>query len=121
MGNGLKVRSGGVIWHTQGSGKSYTMVMLAQLLAMEKSIPNPKIILVTDRVELDDQIYQTFDKYDKEVAQNKTGTPLMKKQKNTAQNLEELLTVIPLLFWTVLLYRFYLKGVHPFLMSMKDP
>ncbi len=77
LGNGLKVRSGGVIWHTQGSGKSYTMVMLAQLLAMEKSIPNPKIILVTDRVELDDQIYQTFDKCDKEVVQAKTGNDLV--------------------------------------------
>lgn len=70
-------RSGGVIWHTQGSGKSYTMVMLAQLLAMEKTIPNPKIILVTDRVELDDQIYQTFAKCDKEVVQAKTGNDLV--------------------------------------------
>lgn len=74
---GIMVRSGGVIWHTQGSGKSYTMVMLAQLLAMEKTIPNPKIILVTDRVELDDQIYQTFAKCDKEVVQAKTGNDLV--------------------------------------------
>lgn len=74
---GIMVRSGGVIWHTQGSGKSYTMVILAQLLAMEKTIPNPKIILVTDRVELDDQIYQTFAKCDKEVVQAKTGNDLV--------------------------------------------
>jgi len=46
-------RKGGVIWHTQGSGKSLTMVMLAQAIAMEKTIRNPKIILVTDRTDLD--------------------------------------------------------------------
>ena len=74
---GVMVRTGGVIWHTQGSGKSYTMVMLAQLLAMDKTILNPKIILVTDRVELDDQIYQTFAKCDKEVVQAKTGNDLV--------------------------------------------
>jgi len=44
-------RKGGVIWHTQGSGKSLTMVMLAQAIAMEKSIRNPKIVLVTDRTD----------------------------------------------------------------------
>lgn len=55
-------RKGGVIWHTQGSGKSLTMVMLAQALALDKSIKNPKIILVTDRVDLDDQITGTFRK-----------------------------------------------------------
>ena len=40
-------RMGGVIWHTQGSGKSLTMVMLAQAIALEKRIRNPKIVLVT--------------------------------------------------------------------------
>jgi type I restriction enzyme R subunit len=55
-------RKGGVIWHTQGSGKSLTMVMLAQAIAMNKSILNPKIILVTDRTDLDTQITETFQK-----------------------------------------------------------
>lgn len=55
-------RKGGVVWHTQGSGKSLTMVMLAQAIALEKSIKNPKIILVTDRIDLDDQITGTFRK-----------------------------------------------------------
>jgi type I restriction enzyme, R subunit len=55
-------RKGGVIWHTQGSGKSLTMVMLAQAIALEKSIRNPKIILVTDRTDLDTQITDTFRK-----------------------------------------------------------
>lgn len=53
---------GGVIWHTQGSGKSLTMVMLAQLIASHPEIKNPKIILVTDRIDLDDQITETFQK-----------------------------------------------------------
>ena len=53
---------GGVIWHTQGSGKSLTMVMLAQLIASHPKIKNPKIILVTDRIDLDDQITETFKK-----------------------------------------------------------
>lgn len=56
------LRTGGVIWHTQGSGKSLTMVMLAQLIATNPSIKNPKIILVTDRIDLDDQITETFKK-----------------------------------------------------------
>ncbi len=54
-------RKGGVIWHTQGSGKSLTMVMLAQAIAMEPSIRNPKIVLVTDRTDLDNQITVHFE------------------------------------------------------------
>ena len=50
-----------MIWHTQGSGKSLSMVMLAKSIALEKRIRESKIILVTDRVNLDEQIYKTFD------------------------------------------------------------
>ncbi len=53
-------RKGGVIWHTTGSGKSLTMVMLAKALTLEPSIPTPKVVLVTDRVDLDKQIRDTF-------------------------------------------------------------
>lgn len=53
-------RRGGVIWHTQGSGKSLTMVMLGRALALERSIANPRIIIVTDRDDLDKQIKDTF-------------------------------------------------------------
>lgn len=70
-------RKGGVIWHTQGSGKSLTMVMLAQAIAMEKSIRNPRIILVTDRVDLDDQITATFRKCGKFVENATTGNRLV--------------------------------------------
>lgn len=53
-------RKGGVIWHTQGSGKSLTMVMLARNLALDPEIRNPRIVLVTDRDDLDRQLGNTF-------------------------------------------------------------
>jgi type I restriction enzyme, R subunit len=53
-------RKGGVIWHTQGSGKSLTMVMLTRNLALEPGVPNPRIVLVTDRDDLDKQLGNTF-------------------------------------------------------------
>ncbi len=70
-------RKGGVIWHTQGSGKSLTMVMLAQAIAMEPSIRNPKIVLVTDRTDLDNQITNTFRKCGKFVENATTGQRLV--------------------------------------------
>jgi type I restriction enzyme R subunit len=70
-------RKGGVIWHTQGSGKSLTMVMLAQAIALEKSIRNPKIILVTDRTDLDSQITGTFRKCGMFVENATTGKRLV--------------------------------------------
>ena len=53
-------RTGGMIWHTQGSGKSLTMVMLARALVLDKGLVNPRIILVTDRDDLDKQLGDTF-------------------------------------------------------------
>jgi type I restriction enzyme R subunit len=70
-------RKGGVIWHTQGSGKSLTMVMLAQAIALDKTIRNPKIILVTDRTDLDRQISDTFRKCGKSIENASTGQRLV--------------------------------------------
>lgn len=70
-------RKGGVIWHTQGSGKSLTMVMLAQAIAMDTDIRNPKIVLVTDRTDLDNQITGTFRKCGKIVENATTGQRLV--------------------------------------------
>ncbi|WP_286198081.1 DEAD/DEAH box helicase family protein [Bacillus sp. ISL-34] len=56
-------RQSGVIWHTQGSGKSLTMVMLAKYILSELLEHSPKVVVVTDRVELDKQIYKTFQSY----------------------------------------------------------
>lgn len=75
-------RLGGVVWHTQGSGKSLTMVMLAQAIAMESSIQNPKIILVTDRTDLDSQITGTFRKCGIDVDNAKTGSQLVELLNN---------------------------------------
>jgi type I restriction enzyme, R subunit len=75
-------RAGGVVWHTQGSGKSLTMVMLAKAIAVEQSKAESrewddyKIILVTDRVDLDDQIFRTFKHCGIEPEQAATGKRL---------------------------------------------
>lgn len=69
-------RAGGVVWHTQGSGKSLTMVMLAEGIAME-ALDRYKIVLVTDRVDLDDQIYKTFQHCGGEPVQATTGRNLL--------------------------------------------
>lgn len=53
-------RQSGVIWHTQGSGKSLTMVMLARYILAELADVHPKVLVITDRIELDDQIHRTF-------------------------------------------------------------
>ena len=70
-------RRGGVIWHTQGSGKSLTMAMLAQAIILDKEIRNPKIILVTDRTDLDRQITGTFRKCQIRVENATTGSKLV--------------------------------------------
>jgi len=70
-------RPGGVVWHTQGSGKSLTMVMLAKSLAIHPDILNPSVILVTDRIDLDDQICGTFRACGLEPEQAKTGKDLV--------------------------------------------
>lgn len=51
---------GGVVWHTQGSGKSLTMLMLAGGLVRDPALANPTIVMVTDRNDLDDQLFGTF-------------------------------------------------------------
>lgn len=51
---------GGVVWHTQGSGKSLTMLMLAGTLVRAAEMANPTVVIVTDRNDLDDQLFDTF-------------------------------------------------------------
>ena len=69
-------RQGGVIWHTQGSGKSLTMVMLAKAISLEPEIVNPKVIIVTDRIDLDKQISDTFKSCGKIVKKATSGEDL---------------------------------------------
>lgn len=70
-------RPNGVIWHTQGSGKSLSMVMLAKSIAMESQIREPKIVLITDRVDLDEQIYRTFQNCQVPLKQAGSGSDLI--------------------------------------------
>lgn len=50
----------GVVWHTQGSGKSLTMAFYAGKIARDKSMNNPTIVVLTDRIDLDDQLFNIF-------------------------------------------------------------
>lgn len=50
----------GIIWHTQGSGKSFTMLMLSRRLITDNSLNNPTIVVLTDRNDLDNQLFGTF-------------------------------------------------------------
>jgi type I restriction enzyme R subunit len=75
-------RLGGVVWHTQGSGKSLTMVMLARAIALmmqdpESPFTDYRIVLVTDRVDLDEQIHRTFHHCGVELVQATTGADLI--------------------------------------------
>lgn len=73
-----QVRKGGVIWQTQGSGKSLTMVMLARNLAMNSEIKNPRIVLVTDRDDLDKQLRNTFVACSLDAQRASSGRDLLK-------------------------------------------
>jgi type I restriction enzyme R subunit len=75
-------RKGGVIWHTQGSGKSLTMVMLSKAIALDKSIVDPRVIIVTDRINLDKQIFKTFQNCGKNVKKARSGNDLIELLKD---------------------------------------
>ncbi len=70
-------RESGVIWHTQGSGKSLTMVMLAKYIFGTLKDRNPSIIVVTDRIELDKQIHETFNHTRLKAMKARTGKHLV--------------------------------------------
>ncbi len=58
--NEHNIRKGGVIWHTQGTGKSLTMIFIAKFLLESSNITDSRIIIITDRIELDEQIKHAF-------------------------------------------------------------
>jgi type I restriction enzyme R subunit len=76
---GITRRKGGLVWHTQGSGKSLTMVMFVKALIENPHISNPRVIIVTDRKDLDKQIKDTFKNCNlkKEVIQATSGQHLL--------------------------------------------
>ena len=76
-------REGGVIWHTTGSGKSFTMVFLSKALILHESLKACRIVVVTDRIDLESQLSRTFasggelsGKKDKEAALATSGKRL---------------------------------------------
>lgn len=76
-------REGGVIWHTTGSGKSFTMVFLSKALILHDSLKQCRLLVVTDRVDLESQLSKTFassgelaGKKDKEAAMATSGKRL---------------------------------------------
>lgn len=71
-------RQSGVIWHTQGSGKSLTMVMVAKYILSKLVKVHPRVIIVTDRIDLDKQINRTFNHTKLKAVRATRGTHLIK-------------------------------------------
>lgn len=77
----VKQREGGIIWHTQGSGKSLTMVWLAKWI--RENIADSRILVITDRDELDKQIEKVFKGVDEDLYRTKRGKDLIDKLNST--------------------------------------
>ncbi len=102
-------RRGGVVWHTQGSGKSLTMVFFVRQLQLAKALRNPTIVVVTDRNDLDDQLFKTFAGHSSAVR----GTP--QNAETVAEVREQLRVDIGgLVFTTIQRFRGE-DGTHPLL------
>ncbi|MBU1613038.1 HsdR family type I site-specific deoxyribonuclease, partial [Patescibacteria group bacterium] len=78
----IKRHEGGIIWNTQGSGKSLTMVWLAKWI--RENMTDARVLLLTDRVELDEQIERVFNGVDEKIHRAKNGKDLM-SQLNTKE------------------------------------
>ncbi len=73
----LNERNNGIIWHTQGSGKSLTMVWMAKWI--RENIANSRVLIITDRIELDEQIERVFLGIDEKIYRTKNGADLISK------------------------------------------
>jgi len=71
----VKNREGGIIWHTQGSGKSLTMVWLAKWI--REHIVEPRVVIITDRTDLDEQIEKVFKGVREDIYRTKSGADLV--------------------------------------------
>ena len=71
----VKRREGGIIWHTQGSGKSLTMVWLAKWI--RENVTNSRVLIITDRTELDEQIEKVFAGVNEQIYRTKSGADLV--------------------------------------------
>ena len=71
----VRRREGGIIWHTQGSGKSLTMVWLAKWI--REHVTGGRVLIITDRTELDDQIEKVFKGVSENIHRTKSGADLV--------------------------------------------
>lgn len=76
----VRHREGGIIWHTQGSGKSLIMVWLAKWL--RENVKDARVLIITDRDELDKQIEKIFKGVDEDIYRTKSGADLIEKLNN---------------------------------------
>ena len=82
----VRRREGGIIWHTQGSGKSLTMVWLAKWIRELKGVDG-RVLIVTDRTELDEQIEMVFQGVDEDIYRTKNGGDLAEVLRDPAKSL----------------------------------
>ncbi len=73
----VRKREGGIIWHTQGSGKSLTMVWLARWI--RENVRDARVLIITDRTELDEQIEKVFKGVNEDIYRTKSGQDLINK------------------------------------------
>ncbi len=73
----VQQREGGIIWHTQGSGKSLTMVWLAKWI--RENVPDARVLVITDRTELDEQIEKVFTGVNEQIYRSTSGADLIEK------------------------------------------
>lgn len=78
----IKRREGGIIWHTQGSGKSLTMVWLTKWI--REYSPNARVLVITDREELDEQIEKVYKGVQENIYRTQNGKDLLQKLNATA-------------------------------------
>jgi type I restriction enzyme R subunit len=100
-------REGGIIWHTQGSGKSIVMVLLAKWVLENK--PNARVVIVTDRDELDKQIEGVFIAVGHPIARTSSGRDLMTQLEQATPRL-----------LCSLVHKFGKKGVEDFEQFIKE-
>ncbi|MGF6230990.1 type I restriction enzyme R subunit [Inquilinus ginsengisoli] len=77
----VRRREGGIIWHTQGSGKSLTMVWLTKWI--REHVKDARVLIITDRTELDEQIEKVFKGVNEEIVRTKSGADLIAKLNDT--------------------------------------
>ncbi|MDY6822495.1 MAG: type I restriction endonuclease subunit R [Thermodesulfobacteriota bacterium] len=71
----VKARRGGIVWHTQGSGKSLIMVWLAKWI--REHVPGGRVLIITDRTELDEQIEKVFKGVNEQIYRTRSGADLV--------------------------------------------